>query len=284
MAEGDNTDCSVKNMTEEESTDSQNERLLRILFSRYNNVMNVMIDKSIPRSLSDSKCDIDSNVKFKSTDFPQLDQHKYDYSLLHSNSPTKPSSLHTHFPPIGVFWDIQNCRIPKGKLPMAVINIIRDKFFTYYREAEFIVVCDVYQETKRVIKQLNDAQVNLIHVAATCKNAADEKLKQSIRRFADIHGSPAAILLISNDIHFAADLSDLRYRKKIHVILLHTKHISKALLLCANEHYDFSKLMKSLPSRKVEVNYKTIIFFFQAAFFIILVYSKLLHTFIILKY
>lgn len=55
-------------------------------------------------------------------------------------------------------------------------------------------------------------QVNLIHVASTCKNAADEKLRQTIRRFADIHGSPAAIILISGDINFAADLNDLRHR------------------------------------------------------------------------
>lgn len=96
--------------------------------------------------------------------------------------------------------------------------------------------------------------MNLIHVTTRCKNAADEKLKQSIRRFADIHGSPAAIILISGDINFAADLSDLRYRKKIHVILLHMKHTSEALILCANEHYNFSELMESLPSRTVEVN------------------------------
>lgn len=55
-------------------------------------------------------------------------------------------------------------------------------------------------------------QVNLIHVSSTSKNAADEKLRQSIRRFADIHGSPAAIILISGDINFAADLCDLRHR------------------------------------------------------------------------
>lgn len=53
------------------------------------------------------------------------------------------------------------------------------------------------KEKNRIIQELNDAQVNLIHVAATCKNAADEKLRQSIRRFADIHSAPAAIILIS---------------------------------------------------------------------------------------
>ncbi|XP_066603618.1 meiosis regulator and mRNA stability factor 1 isoform X2 [Prorops nasuta] len=112
-----------------------------------------------------------------------------------------------------------------------------------------MVVCDVQKESNQIMQELNDAQVNLIHVAATCKNAADEKLKQSIRRFADIHGSPAAIILISGDINFAADLSDLRHRKKIHIILLHKSNTSKALILCANEHYDFMSLAKPLPSR-----------------------------------
>lgn len=93
--------------------------------------------------------------------------------------------------------------------------------------------------------------MNLIHVASTCKNAADEKLRQSIRRFADIHGSPAAIILISGDINFAVDLSDLRHRKKIHVILLHKENTSEALILCANEHYNFIELMEPLPSRTV---------------------------------
>lgn len=132
---------------------------------------------------------------------------------------------------------------------MAVTRVIRDRFFTGYKEAEFIVVCDVQKENKQIVQELNDAQVDLIHVSATCKNAADEKLRQSIRRFADTHGSPAAIILISGDINFAADLSDLRHRKKIHVILLHKENTSDALILCADEHYDFIKLLQPLPSR-----------------------------------
>lgn len=89
----------------------------------------------------------------------------------------------------------------------------------------------------------------MIHVPATYKNAADEKLKQSIRRFADIHASPAAIILISSDVNFAADLSDLRHRKNLHVILLHNDYSSEALILCANEHYNFMELMEPLPAR-----------------------------------
>lgn len=54
--------------------------------------------------------------------------------------------------------------------------------------------------------------MNLIHVSSQSKNAADDKLRQAMRRFADIHGPPAAIMLISGDINFSSDLCDLRHR------------------------------------------------------------------------
>lgn len=214
-------------------------------------------EKLIENSISQSLCDLNSSnnsitVENATSVSPLLSHYKY-HCFSHHDSPVNFSSLPTYLPPIGVFWDIENCHVPKGRSAMAVTQVIREKFFNGYREAEFIVVCDVLRENSRVMKELNNAQVNLIHVARECKNAADEKLKQSIRRFADIHGSPAAVILISGDINFAPDLSDLRYRKKIHVILLHMKNTSEALILCANEHYDFSELMESLPSTTVQV-------------------------------
>ncbi|RZF43498.1 hypothetical protein LSTR_LSTR005234 [Laodelphax striatellus] len=154
-------------------------------------------------------------------------------------------------PPIGVFWDIENCQIPRGKSALTVAQAIRDKFFAGYREAEFVVVCDVKKETPQVIQELNDAQLNLIHVGSTYKNAADEKLRQSMRRFADTHGSSAAIVLISGDVNFAPDLSDLRHRKKIYIILVHNDCVSETLILNADEHHSFQLLVKSLPHRTI---------------------------------
>lgn len=37
---------------------------------------------------------------------------------------------------------------------------IRDRFFIGYREAEFLVVCDVKKENAQVVQELNDAQVS----------------------------------------------------------------------------------------------------------------------------
>lgn len=232
--------------TDDDEIEGLNEKLLQLLSAQ-------KVLPQIPKSqsLCDDRLEKNSNSKvgFKVSASSLFSHCRHECSLLHHDSPVNIPTLPIHLPPIGVFWDIENCQVPKGRSAIAVTQLIRDKFFNGYREAEFIVVCDVQKENNQIIQELNDAQVNLIHVAATCKNAADEKLKQSIRRFADIHGSPAAIILISGDINFAADLSDLRHRKKIYVILLHKKNTSEALILCANEHYDFMELTEPLPSR-----------------------------------
>jgi len=220
-----------------------NEKLIELL-----SVQKLLLPAS-NSSLCDSKLESVSGSKLDAAGSLPFGPCRHDCSVLCHDSPSKMPSVSNHLPPIGVFWDIENCQVPKGRSAIAITQLIRDKFFNGYREAEFIVVCDVQKENSQIVQELNDAQVNLIHVAATCKNAADEKLKQTIRRFADIHGSPSAIILISGDINFAADLSDLRHRKRIYVILLHKKNTSEALILCANEHYDFMELTESLPSR-----------------------------------
>jgi meiosis arrest female protein 1 len=53
-------------------------------------------------------------------------------------------------------------QVPKGRSAVAVAQVIRDRFFNGYREAEFLVVCDVKKENSQVIQELNDAQVILI--------------------------------------------------------------------------------------------------------------------------
>ena len=62
-------------------------------------------------------------------------------------------------PPIGVFWDIENCNVPRGKSALGIVQRIRDKFFTGQREVEFMCVCDISKESKEVIQELNYAQV-----------------------------------------------------------------------------------------------------------------------------
>lgn len=62
-------------------------------------------------------------------------------------------------PAIGVFWDIENCQVPKNKSATNVVQAIRERFCKKYREAEFLVVCDVKKERSLIIQDLHDAQV-----------------------------------------------------------------------------------------------------------------------------
>ncbi|KAL0190102.1 hypothetical protein M9458_012800, partial [Cirrhinus mrigala] len=94
-------------------------------------------------------------------------------------------------PPIGVFWDIENCAVPSGRSAATVVQRLRERFFQGHREAEFICVCDINKENKAVIQELNNCQVTVAHINATAKNAADDKLRQSLRRFAETHAAPA---------------------------------------------------------------------------------------------
>ena len=106
--------------------------------------------------------------------------------------------------PVGVFWDIENCSIPRGINTYMLVNEIRSIYSIYnLLEGEFDVVGDIYAINNNVvIKQLNDMQVNLLHVCSYSKNASDEKLKQLILRFIMNHGSASVIILISSIVFF----------------------------------------------------------------------------------
>ncbi|XP_030206425.1 meiosis regulator and mRNA stability factor 1, partial [Gadus morhua] len=152
-------------------------------------------------------------------------------------------------PPVGVFWDIENCCVPSGRSAAAVVQRLRGRFFQGHREAEFICVCDISKECKTVIQDLNNCQVTVAHINATAKNAADDKLRQSLRRFAETHAAPATVVLVSSDVNFASELSDLRHRHGFQVILVHGTHTSPALLQHAHRQVPFLEITADLPLR-----------------------------------
>ncbi|KAM9305551.1 meiosis regulator and mRNA stability factor 1 [Gastrophryne carolinensis] len=157
--------------------------------------------------------------------------------------------MQENLPPIGVFWDIENCSVPSGRSAVTVVKRIRERLFKGHREAEFICVCDISKENKEVIEELNNCQVTVAHIHATAKNAADDKLRQSLRRFADTHTSPATVVLVSTDVNFALELSDLRHRHGFHIILLHKNQASEALLHHAHQRIRFDEFIADLPPR-----------------------------------
>ena len=70
--------------------------------------------------------------------------------------------------PIGVFWDIENCSVPRGKSALSLVQRIRDEFFNNHKEVEFMCVCDIHKENKDVIHELILAQVVTVVNTGVC--------------------------------------------------------------------------------------------------------------------
>ena len=86
----------------------------------------------------------------------------------------------------------------------------------------------------------------MVHVSAVAKNAADDKLRQSLRRFAHTYHPPCTVVLISGDVNFAADLKDLRHAHNITITLVHNIQTSDALKVFANNLVLFDDLLQDL--------------------------------------
>ncbi len=72
----------------------------------------------------------------------------------------QPPASDTFRRPLGVFWDIENCGIPRGKSALAVCEKIRGEDFCQgHSEIQFAVVCDATKESPFVLDDLLKAQV-----------------------------------------------------------------------------------------------------------------------------
>ena len=57
-------------------------------------------------------------------------------------------------------------------------------------------------ENKEVIRQLEDANVNVLHRSRTKKDSSDEVLRQQMRKVVDTSNNPGRIVLISGKIYY----------------------------------------------------------------------------------
>ena len=90
----------------------------------------------------------------------------------------------------------------------------------------------------------------MVHVSAIAKNAADDKLRVSLRRFADTYDSPATIVMVTSDVNFSNDLHDLRHRHMFTVVLVHNLQVSYALKACAHMTIVFEDFIIDIPNRE----------------------------------
>ena len=90
-------------------------------------------------------------------------------------------------------------------------------------------------------------QVTVVHVNAIAKNAADDKLRQSMRRFATTYPSPpATVVLISGDVNFSMVLNDLIHIHNFTVVLVHNLQASDALKTFATRLVNYETFIQDV--------------------------------------
>jgi len=154
---------------------------------------------------------------------------------------------------VGVYWDIENCQLPSKINPDGFVHKIRSRFLKGKTLVEFLCVCDNTNVSKSVIDGLSKEQVDVLHVSATAKNAADDKLKLRMQEFGDKNSKQAMLILISGDVNFAPVLNILKHSHQVYVVLIHNRQASSTLTSLADEKYVFDEFIADIPSRHIPV-------------------------------
>lgn len=91
-----------------------------------------------------------------SSDSSNCELHECNRSYVLSKNKKRVHAL----PSLGIYWDIENCQVPRHKNAAAVVQKIREVFLKHYKESEFVVVCDIKKENPQIIQELHDSQVD----------------------------------------------------------------------------------------------------------------------------
>lgn len=119
MAGEKSPDCRTPCTEDNDEIEGLNEKLIQLLSAQ-------KLSSPVPNSsLCDSKLENNSGSKVdsKASSSVLFGYCRHDCSLLHHDSPAKMPSTPNHLPPIGVFWDIENCQVGS-------ISFIREKRFS----------------------------------------------------------------------------------------------------------------------------------------------------------
>ncbi|KAL8150332.1 hypothetical protein V2J09_020140 [Rumex salicifolius] len=145
---------------------------------------------------------------------------------------------------ISVWWDIENCQVPKGCDVLAITPNISSALakMSYCGS----ITISAYGDTSRipllVQQNLNSTGIKLNHVPAGAKDASDKKILVDMLFWAFENHAPATYLLISGDRDFANALHQLRM-KGYNILLAQPNKASAALKSAAKSVWLWSSLV-----------------------------------------
>jgi hypothetical protein len=155
--------------------------------------------------------------------------------------------------PIGIFWDLETCRIPDGKsvkhlvkriIDYIIVDQMIDKIDVFY------CFCDSIKLTKRLINQLNQSNVDILHVNSGSKQF-DSKLRTRIEQFLYRYAiNSTKLVLITADLSLITVLRMAKTRGS-EVTLIYGKNIRANHLLTEDVVYnciEFDSIIDGLKS------------------------------------
>ncbi|KAH6835924.1 putative endonuclease or glycosyl hydrolase [Perilla frutescens var. hirtella] len=147
-----------------------------------------------------------------------------------------------------VWWDIENCHVPKVSDPHAIAQNISSALvkMNYCGPVSISAYGDTTRISPAVQQALNSTGVALNHVPAGAKDASDKKILVDMLFWAVDNPAPANYLLISGDRDFSNALHQLRMRR-YNILLAQPQKASAPLIAAAKSVWLWTSLSAGGP-------------------------------------
>ncbi|CAI9769310.1 unnamed protein product [Fraxinus pennsylvanica] len=149
---------------------------------------------------------------------------------------------------VSVWWDIENCHVPKNCDPHAIAQNISSALvkINYCGSLSISAYGDTTNISPAVQQALNSTGIALNHVPAGVKDASDKKILVDMLFWAVDNPAPANYLLISGDRDFSNALHQLRMRR-YNILLAQPQKASAPLLAAAKSVWLWTSLSAGGP-------------------------------------
>ncbi|XP_077232699.1 uncharacterized protein LOC143870148 [Tasmannia lanceolata] len=148
-----------------------------------------------------------------------------------------------------VWWDIENCQVPKGCDPHAIAQNISSALeaMDYRGPISISAYGDTNRINSSVQQALSSTGIGLNHVPAGVKDASDKKILVDMLFWAVDNPAPANYLLISGDRDFSNALHQLRMRR-YNILLAQPQNVSAPLVAAAKSVWLWTSLLAGGPA------------------------------------
>ncbi|KAL3538343.1 hypothetical protein ACH5RR_001709 [Cinchona calisaya] len=150
---------------------------------------------------------------------------------------------------LSVWWDIENCQVPKGCEPHMIAQNISSALvkMNYCGPVSISAYGDTTRISPSIQQALNSTGIALNHVPAGVKDASDKKILVDMLFWAVDNPAPANYLLISGDRDFSNALHQLRMRR-YNILLAQPQKASVPLLAAAKSVWLWTSLVTGGPA------------------------------------